>query len=230
MCWLKSFPSFPPSIAYVCGHRCMCLGTKVHTSYTPYKSLQVPSVTACYMCALFIWQSIIVTEPKKTGHIACRQVLRKAGFNYCSLPMAEAMSTNFSHIIQQFLTFKTTYPLNKYRFPTNLYRFFTKVGLEMVVSGELNNGCVAGGRMVGKGFMKNAWQRYRGEMWPDLGKPTFLAHISTFCFLAYRINQVVTFLVIKFQIDISKHSGDMDYFVSNTLQKIITFAVLHWNL
>jgi len=45
----------------------------------------------------------------KTGLIAYRQVLRKAGFNYlkcCSSPMAEATSIEFSHI-QQYPTFKT---------------------------------------------------------------------------------------------------------------------------
>ena len=52
-----------------------------------------------------------VTESTKTAGLkAYRQVLRKAGFNYsecCSLPMAEASSIEFSHIIQQYLTFKT---------------------------------------------------------------------------------------------------------------------------
>ena len=45
----------------------------------------------------------------KTVLIAYRQVLRKAGFNYskCCMPMAEATSIEFSHIIQQYLTFKT---------------------------------------------------------------------------------------------------------------------------
>jgi len=51
-----------------------------------------------------------VTESTKTGLLAYRQVLRKAGFNYsecCSSPMAEAtLSTEFLHIIQ-YLTFKT---------------------------------------------------------------------------------------------------------------------------
>ena len=54
--------------------------------------------------------STYVTESTKTGLIAYRQVLRKAGFNYlkcCSSPMAEATSIEFSHIIQQYLTFKT---------------------------------------------------------------------------------------------------------------------------
>ena len=53
---------------------------------------------------------LYVTESTKTGLIAHRQVLRKAGFNYskcCSSPMAEATSIEFSHIIQQYLTFKT---------------------------------------------------------------------------------------------------------------------------
>ena len=53
---------------------------------------------------------VYVTESTKTGLIAYRQILRKAGFNYlkcCSSSMAKAMSTEFSHFIQQFLTFKT---------------------------------------------------------------------------------------------------------------------------
>ena len=51
-----------------------------------------------------------MTESTKTGLIAYRQVLRKAGFNYskcCGSPMAEATSIEFSHVIQQYLTFKT---------------------------------------------------------------------------------------------------------------------------
>ena len=43
-----------------------------------------------------------VTESTKTGLIAYRQVLRKAGFNYlkcCSSPMAEATSIEFSHTL-----------------------------------------------------------------------------------------------------------------------------------
>ena len=55
-------------------------------------------------------KSTIVTESTKSGLIAYRQVLRKASFNYskcCSSPMAEATSIEFSHIIQQCLTFKT---------------------------------------------------------------------------------------------------------------------------
>ena len=54
--------------------------------------------------------SIFVTESTKTSLIAYRQALRKAGFNYskcCSSPMAEATSIEFSHIIQQYLTFKS---------------------------------------------------------------------------------------------------------------------------
>ena len=50
-----------------------------------------------------------VTEFMKTGLIAYRQALRKAGFNYskcCSSPMAEDTSIKFSHIIQQYLTLK----------------------------------------------------------------------------------------------------------------------------
>ena len=41
----------------------------------------------------------------KNGLIAYRQVLRKPGLNYfksCSSPMTGVMSTNFSHVIQQF--------------------------------------------------------------------------------------------------------------------------------
>jgi len=52
---------------------------------------------------------------KPVLYIAYRQVLRKAGFNYskcCSSPMAEATSIEFSHIIQQYLTFKS-HPLAK---------------------------------------------------------------------------------------------------------------------
>ena len=64
------------------------------------------AVVAC----LSIIFELYVTESTKTGLIAYRQVLRKAGFNYlkcCSSPMAEATSIEFSHIIQQCLTFKT---------------------------------------------------------------------------------------------------------------------------
>ena len=48
----------------------------------------------------------------ENGLIADRQVWRKVGFHYlkcCSLPIAEATNTNFSHNIQHFLTctFKT---------------------------------------------------------------------------------------------------------------------------
>ena len=51
-----------------------------------------------------------MTEPTKNGLIAYTKVLRKAGSNYfkcCHLPMAEGTSTEFSDIMQQFLTFKT---------------------------------------------------------------------------------------------------------------------------
>jgi len=51
-----------------------------------------------------------VTGSMKNGLIAYTQVLKKAGLNYlkcCSSPMTGIMSTNFSHIIQQFLTLKT---------------------------------------------------------------------------------------------------------------------------
>ena len=59
--------------------------------------------------ALFIHHIQIVTESTKTGLIAYRQVLRKAGFNYSKCgtsPMAEAKSIEVSHIIQQCHTFK----------------------------------------------------------------------------------------------------------------------------
>ena len=52
-----------------------------------------------------------VTESMKAGLIAFRQVLRKVGFNYlkcCSLPMAEAMCTEFhTWYNSSGLTFKT---------------------------------------------------------------------------------------------------------------------------
>ena len=57
-----------------------------------------------------IFLNTFVTGSAKAGLIAYRKVLRKTGFNdlkCCSLPLAEAMSTEFSHIIQLFLTFKT---------------------------------------------------------------------------------------------------------------------------
>ena len=53
-----------------------------------------------------------MTESTKTGLIAHRQVLRKAGFNYskcCSSPMAEATSIEFSYIIQQHLLLKPSF-------------------------------------------------------------------------------------------------------------------------
>ena len=51
-----------------------------------------------------------VTQSDKTGLIAYLKVSRNAGFKYlvcCSLPMVEAMCTNFSHVLQQFLTFQS---------------------------------------------------------------------------------------------------------------------------
>ena len=82
--------------------------------------------------------------------------------------MAEATSIEFSHIIQLYLTFKTKQTRNK--FPANLDSFFTEVGSQMVVSGELNNGREAGGRMAGKGFMKNVVRgRWTSEIDLDMG-------------------------------------------------------------
>ena len=71
--------------------------------------------------------------------------------------MAEATSIEFSHIIQQYLTFKTILQPSRQEtsFPAILDSFSTKVGSQMVVSDELNNGREVGGWMAGKGFMKN---------------------------------------------------------------------------
>ena len=57
------------------------------------------------------------------------------------------------------------------------------------------------------------------KRWPDLVKPIFLAQfVKLLFFLAQRMHQVIVYLWSKFQPDILKHSGDMDDFVSNTLQ------------
>ena len=57
---------------------------------------------AVLVCLSIIFK-LYATESTKTGLIAYRQALRKAGFNYLncwSLPMAEATTTEFSHITQ----------------------------------------------------------------------------------------------------------------------------------
>jgi len=73
--------------------------------------------------------------------------------------MAEATITEFSHIMQPPLKPSSSQvDIKQVSCQFNSY-FFTKVGSQMVVSGELNNGREARGRMVGKGFMKNVRQR-----------------------------------------------------------------------
>ena len=61
---------------------------------------------AILVCLGVILQ-LYVTESTKNGLIAYRKVLRKPGLNYLkgsSSPMTGLFNTNFSHIIQQFLT------------------------------------------------------------------------------------------------------------------------------
>ena len=104
---------------------------------------------------------IIVTESMKTGLIAYRQVLKKAGYNYskcCSPPMAEATRKQFSHIMQHTLPLKPS-SSQVDKFPAILDSFSTEVGSHMVVSGELNNGREAGGQMAREGFMKKCQRK-----------------------------------------------------------------------
>ena len=66
----------------------------------------------------------------KTGLIAYRQVLRIAGFNYlkcCSSLMAEATSTEFSHIMQQFLNFKTFLQQSKQETSVQLFALLSRL-------------------------------------------------------------------------------------------------------
>ena len=83
------------------------------SSFTCFLGSIKASFNCCCLqlfCSSEEQSSSFVTESTKTLLIAYRQVLRKASFNYskcCSLPMAEAASIEFSHIIQQYITFKT---------------------------------------------------------------------------------------------------------------------------
>ena len=53
---------------------------------------------------------VFVIQSGKTGLIAYFKVSRKTGFKYlvcCSSTMVEAMCTKFSHVLYQFLTFRS---------------------------------------------------------------------------------------------------------------------------
>jgi len=104
-----------------------------------------------------------VTESTKTGLIAFREVLREAGFNYSkcfSLPMAEATSIEFSHIMQQYLTFKpSSSQVDKKQVSRHFRWFFYQGGLPDSSIRRVQQWEGGGGQMAGKGFMKKCQRK-----------------------------------------------------------------------